>query len=157
VDTSITGTCPRELIVCSLEAWDEVWRRNQFLVDGLLRRNASLRVLFVEPPSDLVHGTFHRRAPKDPRPRLVRRGLWTLRPWKPLPRLAGPWADRALYAQVRATARRIGFVDPLFWINDLTYAPLADESRAGSLYDVTDDWLLVRAPQRELARRRRLE
>ena len=146
-----------DLVVCSLEPWDDVWRRNQFLVDGLLRRDHDLRVLFVEPPSDLVHGVLHGHLPTDPRLRRVRDRLWALRPLKLLPRRAGPWADRMLVAHVRRTARRLGFAQPTLWVNDSTYAPLAQEAGWPTLYDVTDDWLLARASTRELARRRRLE
>ena len=146
-----------DLVVCSLEPWDDVWRRNQFLVDGLLRRDPDLRVLFVEPPSDLVHGALHGRLPTDPRLRPVRDRLWALHPLKLLPRRAGPMADRALVAQVRRAARRLGFRQPTLWVNDSTYAPLAEEAGWPTLYDVTDDWLLARASARELARRRRLE
>lgn len=146
-----------DLVVCSLEPWDEVWRRNQFLVDGLLRRDPDLRVLFVEPPSDLVHGILHGQLPTDPRLRRVRDRLWALGPLKPLPRRAGPWADRALLAQVRRAVRRVGFAQPTLWVNDSTYAPLAQETGWPTLYDVTDDWLLTRASPRELARRQRLE
>jgi glycosyltransferase involved in cell wall biosynthesis len=144
-----------DLVVCSLEPWDDVWRRNQFLVDGLLRRDPDLRVLFVEPPSDLVYGVLHGHLPTDPRLRQVRDRLWALRPLKPLPRRAGPWADRALLTQVRRAAKRLGFAQPTLWVNDSTYAPLAREWKA--LYDVTDDWLLARVSERELDRRRRLE
>ena len=31
-----------DLVVVSLEAWDDVWRRNQHLVAGLLRSDAAL-------------------------------------------------------------------------------------------------------------------
>ena len=146
-----------DLVVCSLEPWDDVWRRNQFLVDGLLRRDPDLRVLFVEPPSDLVHGALHGRLPTDPRLCRVRDRLWTLQPLKLLPRRAGPWADRALVAQVRRAARRLRFPQPTLWVNDSTYAPLAAAAGWPALYDVTDDWLLTRMSTRELARRRRLE
>ena len=44
-----------DLVVVSLEAWDDVWRRNQHLVAGLLRSDPALRVLFVEPPADPTH------------------------------------------------------------------------------------------------------
>jgi teichuronic acid biosynthesis glycosyltransferase TuaH len=146
-----------DLVVCSLEPWDDVWRRNQVLVDGLLRRDPELRVLFVEPPSDLVHGVLHGQLPADPRLRRLRDRLWALRPLKPLPRRAGSWADRALVAQVRRAARRLGFSQPTLWVNDSTYAPLAGKGGWPTLYDVTDDWLLTRASARELTRRRRLE
>ena len=41
-----------DLVVMSLERWDDVWRRNQHLVAGLLADDPALRVLFVEPPAD---------------------------------------------------------------------------------------------------------
>ena len=149
----------RSLVVCSLEAWDEVWRRNQFLVHGLLRRNPGLRVLFVEPPHDLVEGLARGRLPR--RPRLRRAAgsgrLWTLQPVKPLPRRAGPLSDRALWWQVRRAAARLGLLDPVLWVNDTTYGPLIGQTGWPSVYDVTDDWLLVPVPPRERDRRRRLE
>lgn len=156
----MTAACgPSELVVCSLEAWDEVWRRNQFLVQGLLERDPSLRVLFVEPPFDLVHGIRHRRLPSGTGIRMVGESerLSAFRPVKPLPRVLGPWTDRALCAQVRSAARRLGFTAPVLWINDVSYAPLAVAAGWPSLYDVTDDWLLEPVPARELARRRRLD
>ncbi len=52
-----------DLVVVSLEAWDEVWRRNQHLVAGLLRSDAALRVLFVEPPADPTHDLRSGRRP----------------------------------------------------------------------------------------------
>jgi teichuronic acid biosynthesis glycosyltransferase TuaH len=149
----------RDLVVCSLEAWDEVWRRNQFLVDGLLRRNPDLRVLFVEPAHDLVEGLARGRLPQRPRLRLAAGSdrLWTLQPVKPLPRRAGPVSDRALWSQVRRAAARLEFRDPVLWVNDTTYGPLIGQTGWPSVYDVTDDWLLVPVPPRERDRRRRLE
>lgn len=149
----------QELVVCSLEGWDDVWRRNQLIVDRLLRRHAGLRVLFVEPPHDLVSGLRHRRLP--PRHRLRPIGhegrLWALTPVKPLPRAIGQAADAALCRQVRRAARRLGLVAPVLWVNDLTYAPLVGATGWPSLYDITDDWLLEPVGARELARRRRLD
>jgi teichuronic acid biosynthesis glycosyltransferase TuaH len=147
------------LVVCSLEAWDEVWRRNQYLVDGLLRRNPRLRVLFVEPPYDLVGGLRRGRPPAGPWLRAVAPTgrLWALRPVKPLPRRAGPWSDKALWWQVRRAAARLRLHRPVLWVNDTTYGPLIARTGWPSVYDVTDDWLLVPAPAREHARLRRLE
>ena len=56
-----------ELVVCSLEPWDEIWRRNQFFVDALLRRKPALRVLFVEPSADVLFDITQRRRPEMPR------------------------------------------------------------------------------------------
>jgi glycosyltransferase involved in cell wall biosynthesis len=149
----------RSLVVCSLEAWDDVWRRNQFLVGGILRRNPGLLVLFVEPPHDLVEGLARGRLPRRPRlrPAAGSDRLWALQPVKPLPRRAGPVSDRALWWQVRRAAARLGLLDPVLWVNDTAYGPLIGQTGWPSVYDVTDDWLLVPVPPRERDRRRRLE
>jgi teichuronic acid biosynthesis glycosyltransferase TuaH len=147
------------LVVCSLEAWDEVWRRNQYLVDGLLRRNPRLRVLFVEPPYDLAGGLRGGRPRAGPWLRAVgpTGRLWALRPVKPLPRRAGPWSDHALWWQVRRAAARLRLHRPVLWVNDTAYGPLIARTGWPSVYDVTDDWLLVPLPAREHDRLRRLE
>jgi len=155
-DTS--GTL-REIVVCSLEAWDDVWRRNQFLVDSLLRRNSSLRVLFVEPPADVLFDLSRRRLPARPRLRVVSddRRLRALRPLKALPRRLGSFSDDLLLHQVRLAVRRLGFARPTLWINDVTYAPLIRSTGWPALYDITDDWLLAPFAARELERLRRLD
>jgi glycosyltransferase involved in cell wall biosynthesis len=142
------------LVVCSLEPWDEVWRRNQFLVDILLRRNPQLRVLFVEPPADPTFDVASRRRPSIPSLRTIgyEGRLRALKPLKALPRRAGQFADAALRAQVRVAARALGFVHPTLWINDVTYAPLIGSTGWPAVYDVTDDWLAAPFSKRELTR-----
>jgi glycosyltransferase involved in cell wall biosynthesis len=149
----------RELVVCSLEPWDEIWRRNQFFVDILLRRNSELRVLFVEPAADPLFDLWQRRLPQLPRLRQITSDgrLRAFRPLKPLPRRAGPLADRFLRSQVLWVARLTGFSRPTLWINDVTYAPLITSRGYPSVYDVTDDWLFAPFPSRELERLRRLD
>jgi glycosyltransferase involved in cell wall biosynthesis len=148
----------RELVVCSLEPWDEIWRRNQFFVDALLRVNPTLRVLFVEPPADVLFDLTKRRRPSLPRFRaLVDGRLRLFRPLKPLPRRLGALTDELLFRQVRLAVRVVGFVRPALWINDVTYAPLISRTGWPSLYDVTDDWLLAPFEPRELQRLHRLD
>lgn len=152
-------TALRELVVCSLDPWDEVWRRNQFFTDILLQRHPDLRVLFVEPPADPLFDLSGRHRPTFPRLRKLPPDgrLRTFRPLKPLPRKVGPLADRLVLAQVRATARVLGFSRPILWVNDVTYAPLIASTNWPALYDVTDDWLLAPFSSRELERLRRLD
>jgi teichuronic acid biosynthesis glycosyltransferase TuaH len=149
----------RELVVCSLKAWDQVWNRNNFLTDALMRRNPDLRVLFVEPPIDPLFDLSERRRPTPPRLRTITRDgrLRVLRPIKPLPRRLGPVSDAILRTQVRAAARQFRLSDPVLWINDVTYAPLIDETGWRSVYDVSDDWLLAPFGDREIRRLRRLD
>ena len=144
----------RELVVCSLEPWDEIWRRNQFFVNALLQRNPALRVLFIEPAADVLFDLTRRQRPSLPRFRrvLAHGRLRTFRPLKPLPRRLGSLTDVLLLRQVQFAVRAVGFMRPVLWINDVTYAPLIARTGWPSLYDVTDDWLLAPLPPRELKR-----
>ena len=135
----------------SLEAWDGVWRRNQHLVAGLLRRDRALRVLFVEPASDPLQAALG-----DGEPRLgrgLRAGptldgvdadaLWLFEPTKWLPRRLDRRVDERWARQVLKAARTRGMNEPLLWVNDPTGALLLEATSWPALYDVTDDWTLA--------------
>ncbi len=144
-----------DLVVVSLERWDDVWRRNQYLVDGLLRSDSELRVLFVEPAADPLHDVVTRRAPSRghrPRPIGDTGRLWASRPVKALPRRIDPHADDRLAHTIARATRRIGFTSPVLWLNDPGLAVLMDSTGWPTLYDITDDWLSADRPQRELDR-----
>ena len=136
-----------DLVVVSLERWDEVWRRNQHLVAGLLRRDPRLRVLFAEPAADPLYEALHSRPARmgrgleeSPEPGFVGR-LFTYQPTKALPRRLDPWSDRRLAGATRRTARRLGFRSPVLWVNDPAGAVLLGRTAWRALYDITDDWL----------------
>ncbi|GAB3611875.1 glycosyltransferase family protein [Humibacter ginsengisoli] len=143
------------LVVVSLEAWDGVWRRNQYLVDGVLRLRPDTEVLFVEPPTDPLHDVLSGRRPQ--RARGARVGgydgrLVLYQPTKALPRLAGPAADSLLVRGVLQAVRRLGWADGVLWINDPGSAPLVDALGWPVLYDVTDDWVHADRGGREHSR-----
>lgn len=144
-----------DLIIISLESWNEVWRRNQHLVDGLLAADTDLRVVFVEPPADPAHDLASRRAPTwGHGPRRVRgqQRLVTYRPTKWLPRRLDAGVDRRLANGIIRMAGRVGFQRPLLWINDPAASQLSRLSGWPTLYDITDDWLAADRPAAELAR-----
>jgi teichuronic acid biosynthesis glycosyltransferase TuaH len=156
----LTTPVRQDLVVMSLEPWDEVWRRNQHLIAGLLRDDPGLHVLFVEPPVDHVHD-LRRGAPLTLARRL--RALtehdgapagraWAYRPTKWLPRRLAPGADRRRAARVARVARRLGMPDPVLWVNDPDGAGVLRATGWRSLYDITDDWLRA---EREPAEHRR--
>ncbi|WP_051208368.1 glycosyltransferase [Propionicicella superfundia] len=142
----------RDLIVCSLESWDDVWRRNQYLLDGLLRGDPDLRVLLVEPPADPLHAARRRVRPRLGRGLRRLDGydgrLYALQPTKLLPRVAGPLADRMLAASVRRAARRLRMERPVLWVNDPNWAHLAGTGWP-AIYDITDDWVEADRSPRE--------
>ena len=137
------------LVVVSLEAWDDVWRRNQHLVAGLLRSDPMLRVLFVEPAADPVHaattggrpkrGHGLRRAPA--LPGIEPGQLWLYQPTKWLPRRIDGRLDRRWAAAVQKAAHRIGLRAPRLWVNSPSGAHVLAQTGWPALYDITDDWL----------------
>jgi glycosyltransferase involved in cell wall biosynthesis len=146
----------REIVLCSLEPWDDIWRRNQFFVDILLRRNPELRVLFIEPALSFRDRLTTRawRATDEARDPLRGGRLHLFRPVEPLPRRFGRLVDRLLSRQARRAARRLGFAAPILWLNDATFAPLTETTDWPAVYDITDDWLLAPFPRRDLKRQR---
>ncbi len=146
-----------DLVVLSLEAWDEVWRRNQHLVVGLLRTDPSLRVLFVEPPRDPLHAALGRARPRTgrglrPGPALDGVGagrLWLMEPTKWLPRRIDPRTDDRLTTSVLRAVAWLGFDAPLLWVNATDGAHLLARTSWRALYDVTDDWLAADRPPAE--------
>jgi teichuronic acid biosynthesis glycosyltransferase TuaH len=145
------GAGASSLVVCSLEPWGDVRRRMRILVDELVSLDPRLQVLYVTPAFDVPHqlrqGSVHGIA--GPRLERVHPQIHVLRPRKWLPRVIGPYADRALERQILKAAARLGLHDPLLWVNDAAYAEFSVHSGWPSLYDITDDWLLMPLPPRQ--------
>lgn len=146
-----------DLVVLSLESWDGVWRRNQYLVAGLLATDPNLRVLFVEPAVDPLWDVLQRRSPRlgvglqevTDVPGVGPGRLWRLEATKPLPRRLDPRGETRAARSVRRAIRRLGLVRPLLWVNDPTSARLVTETQWPALYDITDDWLAADRGPRE--------
>ncbi|WP_237565908.1 glycosyltransferase [Ornithinimicrobium cerasi] len=148
-----------DLVVISLEAWDEVWRRNQHVIAGLLKTRADLRVLFVEPPEDPLHA-WKQKLPRTRGTGLrqvhdlegVKGRLWAYQGTKWLPRRIDPGGDTRRARRVVQVAQKLGFDLPLLWVNDPQGAEVVDLTRWRTLYDITDDWLAAERPRREADR-----
>lgn len=150
------------LVVFSLEPWDDVWRRNQFLVRELTGLRPERRVLWVEPPLDVLHDIRRLRRLPARRPARVNPvpglpGVATYRPRKVLPRAVWPFVDANLRRQVTRVLRDEGFDGATLWVNDNAYADLVTGRQNRVVYDITDDWLDASGTDRELVRRRRAE
>jgi teichuronic acid biosynthesis glycosyltransferase TuaH len=144
------------LVVCSLEEWGTVRRRIRIMVDELVAGDPDLSVLYVAPATDIPHELRQGRFTGflGARMETVHPQVHVLRPRKWLPRFLGPAADRSLGRQVAAAVASLGLPDPLLWVNDASYARFALSSGWPTVYDVTDDWLLVPLPPHRAARLR---
>ncbi|MFV0462184.1 MAG: glycosyltransferase [Nostocoides sp.] len=148
-----------DLVLISLERWDEVWRRNQHLVAGLLRAGQVSSVLFIEPATDIVHAL--RRGRRPGRAAGLRRHevgvsargqLWLFQPRKLLPRRVDQGHDGRWARGVMAAATRAGLTHPVLWVNDPMGAEVMELTGWPTLYDITDDWLAAHRPAAEHAR-----
>lgn len=144
----------QDLIFVSLENWDEVWRRNQFLCAGLARRFPDSKILFVGLTRDVTNDLRHGRLPA------LRLGdasvpglpnITITRPLKLLPNTLG-WGRRineALFrAHVNRAALRLGIKCPLLWLNPQTAVHMVGKMGEQSVvYDITDDWTALTQTQ----------
>ncbi|HSI13298.1 MAG TPA: glycosyltransferase [Chthoniobacter sp.] len=138
-----------DMIFISLESWDEIWRRNQFLCAELVRRNPQAKILFVAPARDVSNALRRRelgslRAPSlEEVPGFDGRVVVT-RAWKLLPNslsLGRRMNEAMLRSHVRRMAGRLGMRAPLLWINAHEAGHMAGRmGESAVIYDVTDDW-----------------
>lgn len=154
------GASAGDVVVLSLERWDDVWRRNQYLVAELCRADPTARVLFVEPAADPLHRLSRRALPRPGRglraaPDLdgIAPGRVLLHePTKLLPRKVDPGVDVRLARSVERAVARAGLRRPVLWVNDPSGAAVVRRTGWPALYDVTDDWLAADRSPAEHAR-----
>jgi len=149
-----------DVVVLSLERWDDLWRRNQYLVAELCRADPGARVLFVEPAADPLHRLSRRGLPRPGRglraapavDGIAPGRLLLHEPTKWLPRKVDPRVDDRLARGVERAARRAGLRRPVLWVNDPSGAAVVRRTGWPALYDVTDDWLAADRSPAEHAR-----
>ncbi len=137
----------QDLIFVSMENWDDVWRRNQFLCAGLARRFPEIKILFVGLPRNVTNDLRHGRLPSlsagdTSVPGLP--GITLTRPLKLLPDTLtwGRRLNEALFrASVARAAWRLGMQSPTLWLNPHSAVHMAGKmGEAAVIYDITDDW-----------------
>ena len=67
--------------------------------------------------------------------------LWAIQPTKLLPRRVDRHVDERAARAVTRAAAKLGFTDPLLWVNDPAGASAVEMTGWRALYDITDDWL----------------
>ncbi len=141
----------RDLIFVSLEPWNAIWRRNQFLCAQLAVRFPEMRLLFIESPLfTLDSWKSRKRVPTFSR-RLRRiEGFPNIRaftPVKPVPNpLPGGRAfnEKNMLSQIVRASKLAGLRDPLLWLNPFDFGFVRGHlNERGLIYDITDDWELA--------------
>ncbi len=148
------------IVFVSLEPWDDIWRRNQFVCDGLLRKSTETKILFVQPPFDNSYALRARKLNKIRRtPTLVDGGYggrlkwFTPTKWLPNSLTVGrSWNEKILISQIKWALRDLSWNATHLWINQHEAAHLLKEDLANStIYDITDDWTKFSGNQSQLA------
>jgi glycosyltransferase involved in cell wall biosynthesis len=141
----------RDLIFVSLENWDDVWRRNQFMCAALVRRFPDIKILFVGLPLNISHNLRHgnlfgsenkgtRRVPDFP-------NITVTHALKLCPDsiAAGRCFNEGMARRhVRRVARDLGLSDPILWLNPHSAVHMAGAMKERAvIYDITDDWAMA--------------
>ena len=138
-----------DIIFVSLENWDDVWRRNQFLCAAYARRHPNAKILFVGLPRDLSglarRGRFaEMRGAADWSPPGLPNITVTVPP-KILPNslAVGQRVNEVLMrSHVQKTAGRLAVQSPLLWLNPHSAVHMAGRmGESAVIYDITDDWI----------------
>jgi glycosyltransferase involved in cell wall biosynthesis len=148
-----------DLIFISIEPWDQVWRRNQFVTQLLAQRHPKQRILWVNPANDVSNSIRKGRFAEAARrlhtaPPLALRDLpnvFLFTPIKLLPatlQIGSAINDALARRQIRAAARQLGFDKHLLWINPHYAAHMAGHmNESAVIYDITDDWSAMPVPE----------
>ena len=143
------------LVFVSMENWDEIWRRNQFLVSELAQRYPESKILFVGTPQDVTHGVregnltplreaLSPQKLRNPQTEVPLPNVFLLNPPKWLPKTL-PFGrrlnDHIQYRAIRKACAQLKMESPLLWLNAHYAVDLVGNlGESGVIYDVTDDW-----------------
>jgi teichuronic acid biosynthesis glycosyltransferase TuaH len=145
-----------DLIFVSMENWDDIWRRNQFVCAELARRHPLSKILFVGLARDisnrLRHGNFAELKQSTTYGIPAIPNITITHPLKFFPNSI-PFTrrlnERMFRRHVRRAARSLGITRPVLWLNPHSANHMAgrmDESAV--IYDITDDWTsLTQSPK----------
>ena len=142
------------IVFVSMEDWDELWRRNQFICSEASRRSEKRRILFVG-----VQRNLSQRLLRGAWKSLLENPTWTV-PGYPnitvttalrvMPeryvwgRRFNEWITRT---HVRRVAASLGLKQPVLWLNPHSAVHMVGRmSEKLVIYDITDDWEKVQQP-----------
>lgn len=137
-----------DLIFVSMENWDDIWRRNQFICAGLAGRCARRQILFVGLSRDYTHALRARDFGCFAQPVTWKvpgfNNITVTHPPKFFPSTltAGRLLNEAIFRRhVRKTAAKLGMQRPVLWLNPHSAVHMVGQTdESAVIYDITDDW-----------------
>ena len=137
-----------DLIFLSLEDWDHIWRRNQFVCSTLARRHPEMKILFVGIPRHaknlLASGNLKPLLTNPTHAVPEFSNITVTTPLRPAPDKTkwGLRLNETFYRRhIAAAAQRLGLKNPILWINPHNaYHVIDDIPHSALIYDITDDW-----------------
>jgi glycosyltransferase involved in cell wall biosynthesis len=146
-----------DLVFISLEDWDDIWRRNQFLCSGLAKRFPKNKILFVGRPRLAHHAMRNARQGKSQKSATsVVPGypnIHVTRPLKLVPNsLPGGRQINETMARsyIQRAMKEVGIREHLLWLNPHDAVHMAGRmGERAVIYDITDDWALASGSPQE--------
>jgi teichuronic acid biosynthesis glycosyltransferase TuaH len=140
-----------DIIFVSLENWDEVWRRNQFLCAALAKRFPQMKILFVGLPRNvsyhLRHGSLGALRGKATYQVSGFQNITTTHALKLFPDsiIAGQRFNGLMARKhIRSVASSLGMRNPILWLNPHSAVHMAGKmNECAVIYDITDDWAMA--------------
>ena len=145
-----------DLIFVSMEDWDDIWRRNQFVCAGLTRRFPDTRILFVGLARDVSNqirrGKFRGALAASTQSIDGHPQITVTRPIKLLPNsipLFRRFNESLMRSHVRKASQSIGLQSPVLWLNPHSAVHMiGSQNESAVIYDITDDWTSLTQSQR---------
>ncbi len=145
-----------DLIFVSMEDWDDIWRRNQFVCAGLTRRFPDARILFVGLPRDVSNqirrGKLKGTLATSTQSIAGYPQITVSRPIKFLPNtipLFRRFNESLMRSHVRKASQSIGLQSPVLWLNPHSAVHMiGSQNESAVIYDITDDWTSLTQSQR---------
>jgi len=148
---SFPSDAPLELVFVSIENWDDVWRRNQFVCGRIAKRFPHSKILFVGTARDVSNQIRTGRTADLRTPATWQvpgyPNIHVTRPLKFLPNTipAMRRINEAMYrSHTLRVARQLGFHRPILWLNPHYAVHMVGKMGEDRVvYDITDDWITL--------------
>jgi len=137
-----------DLVFISLEDWDDLWRRNQFVCAEFAMRYPDMKILFVGLPRNVSNGIRLGRFRE-----LRQNATYSAQGFPnitithalklfPNSLSIGRAANERMFRRhVRAVAASLGIDRPILWLNPHSAVHMVGQmDESAVIYDITDDW-----------------